>query len=505
MTPGRQLRGKGLKLKELLKGSTDASGAINRGLVLPSAADFGYCAHNGVPRHVVVTPYVFDKKTGRVRNPGPGDEGMPRVEFELKRPDLVGDFEGNADVPVYKATVVISAGGELIDTQQMWSMRHPAIGDVVEPNAIPATWRSRTPGEAPPDVTRSTHKPDDTGAPTDPATTYTYPDRTKYVEDHGPEVVRWAEHGLDGSQAKALLADLPTRTLVALGDIPAKDAAHLVGVIGKDTIAKVVPPLTGGDVALEAKYLGEEGARRFAGDNTEKKGPSRLKRHAEGLSHSALEIDSAKALTSSSMMVDSNIVISIQKLQSGASWNTLQAGEKVFVNRIRKLSGLPELAADPPDRSIAGLVGHADLRTANIVTGEVGGTGMAIARPMSATRDTPKYAGVLSELSSPPPIGGSGQADKLVVADAVFAVTSDGSAPTLVSGDANVFARLAQRYLPPGSFKQKPYLDRRGVKKTQSVGAAVAEDLPDFTVEIPDGQGGVHRLRVIPVHPGDNT
>lgn len=498
MTPSRQLRGKGLKLKELLKGSTDASGAINRGLVLPSAADFGYCAHNGVPRHVVVTPYVFDKKSGRIRNPGPGDEGLPRIEFELKRPDLVGDFEGNPDIPVYKAQVIISAGGDHIETQTMWSIRHPALGDVVEPNAIPAKWRSRTPGEAPPDVTRSTHKPDDS-APADPETTYTYPDRTKFVDEHGPDVVRWAEDSL-GSQAKGLLESLPTKTLTALGDIPAKEAAHLVSVIGKDTIAKVVPPLSGGDVATDVELLGTKTTVDHLTESAQK--PStlrRLKPQAESLGAARPTLAAPTTLSPDSIVADTNAVIALAEAVSDKPWSDLDAGRIAALNRIRKANGINaplDRTVEPPARDLKSLIGTDDVRLANMVFAEAGRDAAAAKGSLhiSVSRQSQVYKDMLAQLEKLKVGGLAGAGDRAIVADALFAT---GGPARLVTGDDQMAAPLVD-HAAPGSYAtlvkgRQPMRRMTAIAKVHGGG---------LTITLHDSEGKARSFVLLPYAEG---
>jgi len=499
MTPSRQLRGKGLTLKELLKGSTDASGAINRGLVLPSAADFGYCAHNGVPRHVVVTPYVFDKKTGRIRNPGPGDEGLPRIEFELKRPDLVGDFEGNADIPVYKATVVISAGGDHIDTQPMWSMRHPALGDVVEPTAIPAKWRSTQPGQAPPDVTRSPHKPDDTGAPPDPATTYTYPDRTKFVTEHGPDVVRWAEDTL-GTQAKGLLESLPTTTLTALGDIPAKQATHLVSVIGKDTIAKVVPPLSGGDVATDVELLGTKTTADHLAESAEKPRTLRsLKPQAESLSEARPKLVAPTSIAPDSIVADSNAIIALAEAVSDKPWSNLDAGRIAALNRLRKMNGIVaplDRTVEPAARDLKSLIGTDDVRLANMVFAEAGRDADAAKGGfrIAVSRESQVYKDMLAQLETLKVGGAAGAGDRAIIADALFA--TDGPA-RLVTGDDQMAAPLVD-HAAPGSYAAL-VKGRRPLRRMTAIAKVHGEGL---TITLRDSEGKPRSFVLFPYAEG---
>ena len=151
---------------------------------------------------------------------------------------------------------------------------------------------------------------------------------------------------------------------------------------------------------------------------------------------------------------------------------------------------------------IVGLVGATDLRAANVIAGEVGGLPSVAATSFKpgVGRDDPSYIGLLNELGTHPAIGKKGHADQLVVADTVFGEVEDGAVPTLMSADDRVFGRLAERYLPPNSFEQK-VIDGN----MESIAAAVARTFSEFEIKIPDGLGGLHRLRVVPVHSGGKS
>ncbi|WP_224367838.1 eCIS core domain-containing protein [Hyalangium versicolor] len=137
LVPGKYISGepKDLHIRDIMSG--EKGNSTNRVNLAPSAADVAFCARNNIEGHVVHTPYV-DKGKGVVGNPTPGGN-EPRIDIEIGKPEHVGSFFGNQDIPVYKAEMVARAGGKEIWRGPMWTVDHPAIGSLVEARPLPGT------------------------------------------------------------------------------------------------------------------------------------------------------------------------------------------------------------------------------------------------------------------------------------------------------------------------------------------------------------------------------
>ncbi len=553
--PSRALKGGGISLSKILKGSGDWKTAVNRGLVLPSAADFGYCASHDLARHVVVTPYVYKGK-GHIGDPVPGKD-LPRVEFEIRRAEYVGDFEGDASQPVYKATVVVRSGDTVLETQTFYAMWHNSLGDVVEPGLIPHTPRKLGPAERAPAVTPAPHNPGDPDGPT-PTDKYTWPDRQEFVKTHGTDVVQWAERGLapndtkallaldkktlaaldnasaadakkaldllgksdledlvppltganlhwamasiDGGELKTFLKSVDSKTLAALSDITAAEAKHAIKIVGRKTLEKVAPPLSGSEIKREFELLGESTAAQYLKDNADK--PSliaRLDRQAKSFKAAEPEIGKARALDPDSVILDTNAITALHEATSAKPWGEIDAGRIAAINRLREMNGQAPLTGEPPARDLESLIGPHDVRITNMVFGEQGATpdvkraGVKI----SVTRDSPVYDDMTKELETIGVGDPRGAADRSIIADTLFA---EGAHARFVTGDEKIVVPLARRFAS-GTYEPIKVTDSKtGRKRKESDLEAIVRVHGEsgFEIAITDSAGNDRKMTLFP-------
>ena len=319
---------------------------------------------------------------------------------------------------------------------------------------------------------------------------------TALVKQHGHDAVRWAGDTLDGATAKAMLQAVKPETLKGLQDVSAADARKIVGVFGKATVEGAVPPVTGKQLNTERAQLGETSAKGIADEKVSRGKPGELAKHADRLATATA--GPLPALGPDSVVLDSNVFSAIQELMSGTSWSALAPHKKLGINQLRKTAKPPlaPLQADPPARDVASIIGNGhDLRAANNTLGESPATpgvnreGFAL----TVSRDSAQYRNVLDELAKEPgPVGAAkGYGDRSIIADTMFAAGV--AKPTLMTGDVAVLTRLFQRYGP----HLTPPLKQ---KYKQSVAAAIAERFPSgFDATIPDGNGGVRTITVVPL------
>ena len=159
--------------------------------------------------------------------------------------------------------------------------------------------------------------------------------------------------------------------------------------------------------------------------------PGDLAAHANNLA--AATAAPHEALKSDSLVVDNNVLVGINELMGGMSWNDLQGHKKQGINWLRKHGDppLPPLKGDPPERGMIDIIGEGhDLRSANVVLGEhtpVAGLDQS-GFQITIGRDSTQYNAVLAELAQTPDAIGQnkGDADRAIVADTMFAVSPRG-------------------------------------------------------------------------------
>ncbi len=312
---------------------------------------------------------------------------------------------------------------------------------------------------------------------------------------HGPEAVQWAVGTLSHDEAKRLLGKLSRNSIDALRDVPASEASLRSDRFGRETLEKVAAPLGGRRLATEVELAGPDTARDMVEGAARTGKFDKLRRHADNLEAARAEISAARALEGGSLVVDSQVMIAVRKLMAGDSWNGLS--EKRGDGQLAAHAGGDgSLNGDPPARDLASVIGEQDLRAGNVGLGEIG-TGTHVGGlDLSVSRTDPIYIDMLAELSKGDPVGGpSGAADRAVVADAVLARNNGKDLPTLMTGDHNIFKPLAKRYVP-GLFKQR-VVDG----KTERIEETIRRDgAKGFIVNIPDRNGALHPLKVIPIY-----
>ena len=261
----------------------------------------------------------------------------------------------------------------------------------------------------------------------EPAGGETLPEHAELIRSHGSEATEWATATIDPAQTKTLFDALSPAAIQALGDVSAAQALDLMTALSGPTLDKVAVAMGGKRLRTEVELLGKETAARMLGQAAGKGKFAKMIRHADNLEAARETIDHASMLDEQSIVVDSQIMISVRKLADGAAWSELSSFEQVMVNALRKRAGLPRLTTDPEARDVRSLIGDHDLRAANVAIGEVGpGLGLGAIETTVRRTDT-VYIEMLNELGKPPQIGkGDGFADRAIVADALFARTASG-------------------------------------------------------------------------------
>jgi uncharacterized protein DUF4157 len=165
--PGKGLRGgtgpdAAIPFEQLLPGGGASQNAMkNRVVIFPSAADVVFAGVRGIDGHHVLTPYRI--KTGTdgkllITHPTPLDVDVPTpdargkaLSFKMGKPEHVGYYEGDLDVPVYKVKLTAEAGGEPIPNgeMEMYAVNHPAHGSLLS-HTEPPHMTKVTAGTPPP-------------------------------------------------------------------------------------------------------------------------------------------------------------------------------------------------------------------------------------------------------------------------------------------------------------------------------------------------------------------
>ena len=298
------------------------------------------------------------------------------------------------------------------------------------------------------------------------------------------------------------------------------------------------PPLASGVTPSQVETLtdafGREGSRQLGDAQmapnpdtgaTNPKKVGKLANIADNL-QTAFTTEGVKPLTAGheGFIADNNIVSAIRELMGGTKWEDLQPHKRVAINAMRRAQGLPEFPVDlahikgyvtPTD--YAGLVGKAELILPYAVLGESGAIPGATrhAVDLTVSRNSQPYTDALNALAAPPGAngrpaprgigGGAGATDRLIVADALFARTTE-SMPRLISGDLGVYESLAyfeqsgdvpkgkDPAVPPASYRENRVINGKNQKVEVRVGDYVARTRPDGFIATVNG----HKLLVIP-------
>ena len=297
------------------------------------------------------------------------------------------------------------------------------------------------------------------------------PEIEALVKAHGAEQVKWAAAELHGNQVKELLA-LPKAELAALSQPPAAGgvtaaAAHrLLAALEAGRLKQLIPAVTPANLSTILELLGPAATRDLADVKIRSGKIADLNEHGVNLASQRPGIDAPAPLAANSLVVDSNTMIAIRKLMTGADWDHgLQPIERNAVNAVRRRMSLTEFdTASPPPvnadgtRDLAGLVGTTDLRGPNAVLSELDATAHRPAGvALGVGRDTPDYAEVIADLSDLSQakegrVGkNKGAEDRAAIADALFAARPPGASgdPVFMTADGDVFTRLIPWAIPP--------------------------------------------------------
>ena len=275
-------------------------------------------------------------------------------------------------------------------------------------------------------------------------------------------------------EAHALLGSLTAQSRQAITDVTAAEAQALLAAL---TPLRVNAALGGGATGpLRGRHLRTLRGRwtdqsvldflRWANDIPKRL--QRVARIAEGFDAVAERgLVRPSPVTPTTIVLDSNAVISIDKLVTGTPFASLAPNEQGTINAVRAARNIAGPYHDPPigvtprledivgpgadlrgtPTSIAETAGaHASSTTSDML-GHLGGIAPANAHP--------DYANVMQDLTSLGIGGPKGAPDRTIIADALLNPRPGGATPVLVTADYAVVQRLAtnrghpQRFTPP--------------------------------------------------------
>jgi hypothetical protein len=484
---------KTVRLNEILKDTTDP--LRSREQVFPSGADFIVMAQNNIAGHVVYTEFVI--KNGVVRAVPRGDTG-PRVNFTIVKSGEYG-INSKGEI-VYQATVEMRSGHEPVTkTLTVYIVQTAGTADghifMSKPKGVmekpPGGWKN------PAKKTLSVDK-------LDPAALKNLSNGldtsqvTALITKHGFDSVEWAGKSLDGTKARKLLEGLQPKTVAGVRDVTAREAHAQLTLFGAATMDKIIPPVTGKHLESERRLLGDTTAKALIEDKVHRNKIPDIVKHSNQLDTASAA--TARPMGSSSLAVDSNVIIGVQELLDPKNtWSGTPKHKKAGVNYLRSIANpvLPPLGPTdvlPVPRTIAGIIGTGhDLRGSNVTRGETTPTpGMPVGElPLTVARNGVAYNAVLKQLADKNIGKGKGGADRGVVADTIFSTAAN---PELMTGDMSVIGGVYENW----GIKDpaKPVAQRAGEK----VADAVARVYPTgYDADVPNGTGGTRRIRIIPM------
>lgn len=104
--------------------------------ILPSNSDIRMMAQQGVPLHLVHTPYRFEAPN-KVDNPSGATDRRPTVSFAIRNARPAGHLFGNSAMPKYQCDLVAEATGNPFWHGSIQSAWHPHLGDMLGLGALP--------------------------------------------------------------------------------------------------------------------------------------------------------------------------------------------------------------------------------------------------------------------------------------------------------------------------------------------------------------------------------
>lgn len=299
-----------------------------------------------------------------------------------------------------------------------------------------------------------------------------------------PQLV-WAMQ-LPAAEAEALLRQLSVAARAAIMDISAAEARDVIAAFGIDRVNTALSlGATGPMRGSHLQALLQRVPVRMAEDMLDSAGASagrlaRLARVANGIEPAEALLPGAP-VTAGTNILDSNARIAIDSLLTGFNSKTgtpilrfadLDQNYQDAINALRASRGLGAYVDPPPGVSptlehIAGP--GADLRLSPLAGAEaVGGQALSgraspslpSIRGITPDRAHPNYVAALDDLRNAKVGGDKGGVDRAIIADALFADTSTGVMPSIVSVDRPLAVSLARRFaIAPRTFTPRPGIE----------------------------------------------
>ncbi|HLO32678.1 MAG TPA: hypothetical protein VK249_26260, partial [Anaerolineales bacterium] len=209
-----------------------------------------------------------------------------------------------------------------------------------------------------------------------------------------------------------------------------REAIDLIGDITKLTAEELAALKTGYLTAIEEMEAVAAHGKALGMNDVEIEAFMKLRGETKGMTvdQVAKEMDAwkvtaqgglpTKPLGKSSLIVDENVMIALEKQATG---KPLQPGEQALLDKLK--------GYDTSDLRVAGVVrakGGATIEQFNI----------------TVARDSTEYKGVLSELEKFSVGRAKGIEDRQIVCDAFFAKTEPGVKPVLLTHDKGIYNRL---------------------------------------------------------------
>jgi hypothetical protein len=233
---------------------------------------------------------------------------------------------------------------------------------------------------------------------------------------------------LDATRLEQLLKDVGDigKLEALLGKIPnSVDLAKLAKAIPIADLEKIVAAASKPELLVHV--LDHAGAssgarmlRQWIADGDIAKMNQFVERLGSGVGK---ELAETSALGSKAVIIDSNTAIALERQAKGLPLNAAHQASIKYVNS---------------------LPAGTELRIGNVTVGEVGSSVIsAKGLPIEIARESADYQKVMARLDSLGLGGGTGYADRALVADAFFAKTEAGATATFATADKKIYNKLA--------------------------------------------------------------